>query len=446
MTQSELEKRLHALKTDDGEWEHWTDLLQRGERARRSRTRRRALIAAVALAVFVLPTIAIAFARGDFLSISSTDEDVPPPVSAAKLGYTIDDELRLPGRPPAKLADSVLAPFLGKRAALVVPSTDGRHIAYHAWEGDQERGTPVLRLFDTETGQDELLERGAHSIAWGGDGRVAFAKALVPQYENSPQGTTGGRIGHVVVRGSLRSRAVRWTTLATEYTVQAWAGRDLIVSVHPSLILRERQPAAGVYAFAGPRQSRRLPIADLLAVSPDGRSVIGTAGPMDDFRERSRIRVVNVANGRIDAELDLLRVRNGSLRDGLRSGIASGSWMGDMIIVEAGIGESSALLVLSYHAGRLVLEQVLRLTEEVAEATGLRAPILLNFGQPVFVDAAAREFMVELTLLQTGVRGTSLWLTCDRIARSCQRGRSIEPATRWAALVYNPSRPLPRGG
>jgi hypothetical protein len=66
---------------------------------------------------------------------------------------------------------------------------------------------------------------------------------------------------------------------------------------------------------------------------------------------------------------------------------------------------------------------------------------VISFGQPVFVDAAAREFMAEVTLLQTDVRGTSLWLTCDRIARTCRRGRSIEPATRWAALVYNPSRP-----
>jgi hypothetical protein len=389
----------------------------------------------VALAVLALPTIAIAFGRGEFLSISLTDEDVPPPVSTAKLGYTIGDELRLPGRPPAKLADSVLAPFLGKQAALVVPSPDGRQIAYHAWEGGQERGTPVLRLFDTETGRDQVLERGAQGIAWGADGRIAYAKALVPQYENSPLGTTGGRIGHMVVRRSPDDDPVRWTSLATEYVAHAWAGRRLIVSVRASNVFRGRQPADGVYSFSGPRQSQRLPIAEVLAVSPDGRFVVGAAA-RDYFEDRSLVRVVGVANGRVAAELSLRRAG----RAGLQAGPGPGSWVGDTIIVEGRVGEASALLVLGYRDGRLVLDEVLRLTEEVAEATGLR-PNVVHFGQPVFVDSVAREFMAELTLLQTGVRGTSLWLTCDRIARSCRRGRSIEPPTRWAALVYNPSRP-----
>jgi hypothetical protein len=446
MTQSELEKRLHALSTEDGDWEDWSELLRRGERERARTTRRRALVVAIALVVLALPTIAIAFGRGDFLAISLTDEDVPPPVSETKLGYSIGDELRLPGRPPAKLADSVLAPFLGKEAALVIPSPDGRRIAYHAWEeaaGEPEGGTPLLRVFDTETGHDAVLERGAQSLAWDGDGRLAYVKALVPEYRNSPEGTTGGRIGHIVVRRSLDEPPRRWTRLATEYVVHAWAARRLIVSVRVSNVFRGRQPAGGVYSFSGPHRSRRLPVADVLAISPDGRFLLGAAGPQDDFEERSRVRVVDVADGRVAAQLDLRRADRPEFAPGLRSGLTPGSWVADTIILEGGVGEASALLVLGYRAGRLVLEQVLKLTREVAEATGLRGPILFHFGQPVFVDSAAREFMAELTLLQTGDRGTSLWLTCDRIARSCRRGRAIEPPTRWAALVYNPSRPLP---
>lgn len=432
MTQSELERRLHALRTDDGEWENWSELLRRGDRQRARRTRRRALVLAFAVAVLALPTIAIAFGRGDLLSISLTEEDVPPPVGEAMLGYTIGDELRLPDRPSLMLADSVLAPFLGKRAALVVPSPDGRRIAYHAWEEEgPEAGTPVLRVVDTATRRDEVLERGAQALAWGGDGRVAYAKALVPRYENSAKGTTGGRIGHVVVRESLEAPAVRWTSLPTEYVVEAWAGRLLIVSARSSNVFLRPQPESGVYAFSGPRRSRRLPVADVLALSPDGRFVIGAAGPPDNFTARSRLRVVATATGRVAAELDL--------REG---GYSSGSWVGQTIILGSGIGTARALVILSYDAGRLILGRALKLTDEITEATGLKPPLSLSFGRPVFVDAAAREFMVEVTLLEIGVRGTSLHLTCDRIAQTCRRGRSIEPPTTWASLVYNPSRPL----
>ena len=432
MTQSELEKRLHALRTDDAEWEDWSELLRRGDRQRSRRTRRRGLVLAFAVLVLALPTIAIAFGRGDFLLLSQTDEEVPRPVSEeARLGYTIGDELRLPGRPAVKLADSVLAPFLGKRAALVVPSPDGRRIAYHTWDEDgPEAGTPVLRVFNIAAGRDEVLERGAQALAWSRDGRIAYVKALVPRYENSPQDRGGGRIGHVVVREALGAPAVRWTSLPTEYVAEAWAGPWLIVSARPSNIFFRPQPEGGVYAFSGPQRSRRLPLADVLAVSPDGRYVIGAAGPPDDFTARSRLRVVDITTGRVAFELNL------------RSGdYSSGSWVGRTIILGSGGTRAGSLIVLSYEARRLELVRPLKLTEEIAEATGLEPPLSLTFGQPVFVDAEAREFMVEVTLLQIGVRGTSLWLTCDRIAQSCRKGRSIEPPTRWASLVFNPSRP-----
>lgn len=427
---SDLIGRLEALGPTEAPGD-WTDVVARAHRRRR-RTLRRRMIVAVAFAILAVPALAIATGKVDFLSLSLTEDDVPPPESAAPLGYTIGDELRLPGRPPAKLADSVLAPFLGKRAALVVPSPDGRRIVYHAWAGGHERGTPMLRVFDTEAGEDEVLERGTQGIAWGADGRIAYAKALVPQYENTPQGATGGQIGHVVVRDSLEGEPVRWTTSATQYFVHAWAGRQLIVSARASSVFHGPEPESGVYSFSGPRRSRRLPIAEVLAVSPDGRFVLGPARAQDEVEQRSRLRIVRAATGQVAAEL------------GLRRGAYSlGSWSGRTIILGSGVGTARGLVVLRYEARRLMLDRVLKLKDEVAEATGIRPPFSLTLGQPVFVDDSAREFMVELTLLQTGVRGTSLWLTCDLIARRCRRGHSIEPPTRWAALVYNPSRPLP---
>jgi hypothetical protein len=169
--------------------------------------------------------------------------------------------------------------------------------------------------------------------------------------------------------------------------------------------------------------------------------VVG-ASELDYSEDRSLVRVVDVSNGRVAAELNLRRGGQADLPRGVQAGPGPGSWVADTIIVESRVGPASALLVLRYRDGKLSFEDALRLNREVADATGLREPLVLNFGQPVFVDPVAREFMVELTLLQTGARGTSLWLTCERIARSCRKGRAIEPPTRWAARVHNPSRPL----
>ncbi len=440
---TELEERLATLAEKDVEGD-WAEVVTRAARRRRRVRRQKALLAVVAAVLLAVPTIAIATGNGDLLSLSSTEDVVPTAKSETSLGYAFGDELHLPGRPRARLANPVLAPFLGKETPLLIPSPDGRRILYNAWEhakGHPEDGTPLLRVFDSATSRDVVLERGAQAAAWRADGRIAYEKALVPLYRNTAKGTTGGRIGHVVVRHSLDEPPVRWSRLPTEYIVHAWAGAHLIVSARTSNVFLGRQPAGGVYAFSGPGRVRRLPLGGFTAVSPDGRLVLGAAGAPDDFGERSRLRVVDAQSGRVRAELDLGRLRMPELGSGLRSGIGAGSWRRDTIILEIGLGEVSGLLVLRYREGQLSVEQVLRLNREVAEATGLQGPILIHFGQPVFVDEAAREFIVELTLLQTGDRPTSLFLTCDRISHHCRRGRSLEPLTKWAALVYNPSRP-----
>jgi hypothetical protein len=162
----------------------WLDVVARSERLHR-RTMRRRLLVAIAVALLAVPTIAIATGHWDLLSLSASDEEVPLPQGENTLGYVIGDRVRLPGRPEAKLAAPLLAPFLLPGPQLAVASSDRRKVLYHTWEGSLELqrrgplpGGPVLRLFDARTGRDVVFARGAHSVAWRDDGVIAYNRIL----------------------------------------------------------------------------------------------------------------------------------------------------------------------------------------------------------------------------------------------------------------------------
>jgi hypothetical protein len=434
----------------------WLDVVARAERHRSALVRRR-LIVAIAVAVLAVPTIAIAnhYWDFDFLSLSATEEEVPVPQGENTLGYVIDDRVKLPGRPPAKLAARLRGLFVHPETPLVVSSPDRSKVVYHAWEGrlpSRRRpplGTPVLRLFDGESGRDVVLARGAHSAAWRADGALAYTQAIVRQWRLRRQ---GGRIGHIVVRRSLQHAPVRWSTFTSEWTPLAWAGRHLIAKAR---VLRPFKwggftESNQVYAFSGPARSRRLPIQALVAVSPDGRLVLGRTSTLGDRGGIRFYRVIDVASGQILATLH-------------KEYPDTGAWLGDTIILTQGSarvldpGPTGAQLlpgpnyvkvvVLHFSDGVLTFERELRLTRDVILATGLRADaVYFGFTPPAFVDNAARHFTTELvinnTLPNRQLETKRVFLTCDRVELRCRRGESLSLFTA-ASLAYNPSRPLP---
>jgi hypothetical protein len=433
----------------------WVDVVARAER-HRSRQLRRRVVIAIAVALLAIPTVAIATHYWDLLSLSATEEEVPLPQGESTLGYVIGDRLQLPGRPPAKLAAPLLAPFLHPETRLVVPAADRRSVVYHSWEGSvaptrrPPRGAPVLRLFDAETGRDVLLARGAHSVAWRADGVLAYARVSAREW--SPG---AGRIGHIVVRPAVQRPAVRWSTSASEWSGLAWAGRHLVAQA--AVKVPHAEPGSYVteyslHAFSGPGRSRKLPVSTLIAVSPDGRFVLGRASRQGGSGSETVMRLVEVATGRV---VDTI-VQSGG----------PGDWSGDTIILTTGFApepfgpgprgvqlvpgaDHVKIIVLRHSDGKLALERELRLSRDVIQATGLRAAqFYFGFDAPAFVDKAARQFTAELvihnTLRNRQIETMLVYLTCDRIELRCRRGRSLTPRSiRWSSLVTNPSRPLP---
>jgi hypothetical protein len=448
----------------------WLEVVARAER-HRSRTLRRRLVIAFAVALLAVPTIAIATGHWNLFSLTATDEEIPLPEGEAKLGYVVGDELRLPGRPPAKLAKPVGA-YLGSQNPLVVPSPDGRTLVYHAWEAefDRRRGllksaTNFLRVFDVASSRDRLLERGAAGVAWRRDGTLAYLRATEPELRNTLEHWKGARFGHVLVRRTPESRPVRWTSTEAAWVPLVWAGRELLVQ---STIKGVHLPGGvrrfpwGVWAFSGPGRVRPLGIHTLVAVSPDGRFAFGV-GSRDG--SPSLLRVVEPSTGRIAVSVDIDELP-GAQKDGIERDLLwlrEGSWSGDTIIAASGSGSApfqfpldfnrpetlrqegvAGLTVLRYSDGKLSVERTLKLTGAVAEATGIRHRYsMFEFVHPIFVDSTARQFTSELRIIPNTGRSHFLFVTCDIEKERCRRGRLRKPFTTRAALVYNPSRPLP---
>jgi hypothetical protein len=433
----------------------WLDVSERAERLR-SRTLRRRLIVAVAVAVLAVPTIAIATGHWDVVSLTATEEEVPLPQGENTLGYVIGDRMKLPGRQPVKLAAPLLAPFIYPSTPLVVPSADRTKVVYHSWQGDLgsrtrgPRGVPVLRLFDSASGRDVVLARGAHSPAWRADGVLAYARARL---SHEPRGVIQIGKGHLVVRRTLDGPAVRWSTIPSRWTDVVWAGRHLLARARFETPSKWGGLIASYqfHAFSGPGRSRRLPLGALIAVSPDGRYAFGHAKP-DGQGTDHLMRLIEVATGRVVAEI--------------RQTSGPGAWAGDTIILTTGfvsepLGPGPGgirvlprpshvqVIVLRFSGGRLTVERELRLSREVIEATGLQAEnFQFYYGSPTFVDKAARQFTARVAIHNTDrerkITNMVVYLTCDWIEVRCRRGRSLDPHRfRWSTLVYNPSRPLP---
>lgn len=415
-----LEERLRRLRGPDpaGDW------LDVRRRARRARQRTLALIAAAALLVGV-PTVAVGARVLDVLGITGSEERVPVYPGTQPVPSIHGDRLYGVTGMPLQLAKPLLAPLVGYGEPLAVPSPGWRDVVYHAWDGEiRGDGTPVLRRVHLRTGTDVELARGAQSVAIDADGRVAYTKASRPRHENSPHGTLGGRVGHVVVAPSLAGRATRWTMHEGEYIVLAWARETLLVDslagpgYHPPA---GNEPPPGVYALPRAGVLRALPIRGLVAVSPDGRRVLGWWNEGDG--PSRGVRLVDVATGAIVATSPLKVFRRGA-------------WHGERVVVSVG-GNANKLAVLRIRGDAIVVERLLALGDDPA----LRATYGPFLGSPVFVDEGRTVIMRVASVTRDEKAHFVGFLTCELSARSCVRGRNIQPPTTWGAIVDNASRP-----
>jgi hypothetical protein len=381
------------------------------------------------------PNAPATFAGKGTLALAQTRKlDAPPETSVLVGTEFVPGKGKANGR-RARLGggDEIIAALTGSLVPVAVESTDGSLIAYSSWRqiahilpdepgqglavGDPI-GMPSVRVYDSETGKDRLIENGAHSPALSLDGRLAYVRADDRLLKANTEYT-----GNVVVgspRSTRSSSFEVWTTTSARYFPYAWAGGTLLV--YKALPDSE---ATDVYAFTGPGQSRLLaPEAFIVALSPDGSRVLVSVG-------RRVLEVIRISDGAVLASLEL----DG---DGVAAADApstphflmySGSWRGDRVVANSDVG----LVVLNVKDG-IEIESVLA-TPQLAH--GLVEPVFTDDSHVIgWADLAGSEHPV-------GKNAEPSWdhalISCDLAAASCTAG-DPRPARSWTRWVGNPSR------
>ena len=355
---------------------------------------------------------------------AQTKRGAQPPAPRPPAVYTVGRTLLgLPGHDRVTLTAAPVTPLAGWLTPVAVPSPDGRYVAYNAWRElreddpalsweDQGISTgdplarPTIRLYDLQTGMDSAYVVGAFSIAWRGDGAIAYFKGAGRDYR------AGVRyVGDVFVRDSVNGTARRWTAKTDRYVVAGWAGPTL-------LVYRVRAgEALDVLAFDGPGQRRMLASdGGLVAISPDGTSALVEHGPETG---PPRVDLIAVSNGAKLASLDLSTIDSAVGVVGY-----SGDWQDDLVAAPS----ASGLVVFRITGGHIELVRTMR----AAAGQGVAEP---RFVGPSRVTG------------WTSSSSGGAFVDCDRASGRCARtiplptAPGVEGFPAWRRPVYNPSRP-----
>jgi hypothetical protein len=326
---------------------------------------------------------------------------------------------------PIRLAAPPVTPLAGSLTPAAVPSADGRYLAYNSWrelrhddpklswsdqgiEPGDALATPSIRLYDGATRSDELLEEGAFSLAWRGDGAIAYFKGAERHYRAGVS-----YVGDVIVRPSLEGAPEVWSSERGRYIVVGWAGTRLVAYVE------HEGEALDVVVFDGPGRMRVLASGSaLVAISPDGKGAFVEQGPAQG---RPTVRTLEVSTGRETAALYLTRV------DPAVGGVGyAGDWQGESVVASS----TSGLAVFRVARGKITLRQALRVAASSVQ-------------EPRFVGASGRRVKAW-----TSTRRGGVFLDCDFALGACDRimplphARGVNGFPVWRRPLFNPSRPL----
>jgi hypothetical protein len=357
-----------------------------------------------------VPAATLTTVQAGPLAVMPAEEPVP-------VDHLVDRLLHLASRPEPVLLEQPPHPALqGTLAPLVVPSPDGRTLAYTTFTdlvdadpalppsargvglGDA-LGTPSVRLHDLESGREEIVAEGAYSPAWHPDGALAYALGSDPQYRSGLPYT-----GHVVVRQPGQEEQ-RWTLAAGRYVVAGWAGGRLIV-YHDS-----GNESFDIEVLDGPGAVRTLaPASSLLALSPDGgRAAVATSAN----GRSSEVQVLDVATGEPLATLTT---------DPLTSLVYGGSWVGSRLVARGGDAVGPLVDVFEVGERSLRLVQVLRVDPRLPN--GLAEPRL---------DPAGTGRLTAWSYVPD--TRTYVLVRCDLGAASCTSG---PPMRARVVRMYSP--------
>lgn len=319
----------------------------------------------------------------------------------ASTAWVAGTELRISDS-TTKLGAAANATLIATLAPLAVPTPGGTALAYNSWRGRR----PTIRVRTLPEGDESTLDEGAHSPAWGSDGRrVAYFKALTPEF-----GDPRRYLGHVVVRDPRGAERRRWTARAGRYVVAAWAG-DRVVAY------RLRTSFPDLIVLDAPRRERVLAAGSaLVALSPDGSRVfVSRYGPSPAV-----VRVLDVASGE-----ELARFRPDPQHAPYV--LESGSWEGDRVFAATTTG----IAVFRVGEGTIELEQVLRVAPTFP--AGVFEPRASADGRTVVawgeLEPQPRQAIPQAALVE-----------CDRRSLRCVRV-AVSSSSAPPRPVYNPSRP-----
>jgi hypothetical protein len=395
----------------------------------RIRRRRHRLLFVGAIVALLIAGSALAVGGHAFVwfTVSETPQQVPP-IVLSDISFVKGDRLHLPGRRDQRLALPLVAPLLGTDAPVAVSSPDGRYVAYHSWQGK----TPLLRVHDLRDGSDRLLARGAQTVAWGADGRIAYFQADHARYAAGPY------LGRIVVRSLMTSSTV-WTRRAGGYQAVAWAGGRLLIEVRRCVFPQcAHDPEPGIYVLAAGGQLSRLPLSGISALSPEGRYAIGPYLPVAGQDSPSPfVRLADIGRRRVLTTIDLPKLARaaGYPSAAFATGIQRAAWRGNEIAATSSFADSSAIVFLRVKNTSLQIDDVLQLPPTTLPAR--YGPFL---GAPSFLGQGTDRIVVAVNGAGGGNGVVTAVFSCERHARSCVRGARLRQR-QWFATLENPSRP-----
>jgi hypothetical protein len=402
-------------------------LIAAGQPRRRALRARRRLIALAAVAVVgVIAAAALAGAAGGLLELVGVAQQpsaTVPTLHGASAHYLLGDQLFAGSGPPQQLRE----PSTGESAwPDAVPSPDGTTLLYEAANRGGQPGR-ALRLHNLATGADQEVAADAFAPAWRANGMIAYGKT-------AQRRSTGGDVGavfpaRVQVRATPSGAASNWITTPGTYVPVAWARSRLLVEE-----LAADGAGASLLALDGPGESERLASGWLVALSPDGRVALVSAGALDG-QGGPVIRLVDTVTGAIRAALDLRQASIDGLSWRALAATGPGDWAGTHIVLPAAGG----MLVLFARADTLEIAKVARFTGD----NGIRGA---EYQEARMLNAAGSQVIVKAAVLpSSGSGGQSLQsaLVCDLHQNRCTRGSDAGTPAHWLSLIANPSRPLP---
>jgi hypothetical protein len=363
--------------------------------------------------------------------VARTADTVAPGV------YVEGNQLDASGAAAAKLPSGggtrplvapALAPLVGADGPVAALSPDGHTLAYNTWkwlkdvdwyqplekqgiQSGDALGTASIHLLNLATGSDSDLGAGSFSFAWRADGALAYARGADHYQWNTEYDR------EVLVRSG--GVVHRWSTQAALYTVLGWAGQTLLAR------MQVEDGSSKLLAFDAAGSVRTLTSDELVAVSPDGTTVLVVDPPVDTAAPS--LRLLRVADGSEIAALPLAQIVDPVTGAPVEWVAGPADWEGSHAVAATETG----LVVLSVSSGAIGIGQVLHL-DAATQPNGM-------LYEPRFTDASQGSVVVwEDVSTPLGGQWRSAQLVCDRSTLSCSESTPVG-ATLQPRPVYDQS-------